>query len=148
MNHRYLEWTLAGALLLGGGGVFAETSTTVEGYTIHHNALTTDMLEPQIATAYGIQRSKNRGMLNVSVIKEVPGTTGQSVQATVRTQARSLSGQRWDLPMREIKDGDAFYYIADFLVQNQESLDFDIAVTPPGAAKPLSAHMSHQFFTD
>ena len=64
MNHRYLEWTLAGALLLGGGGVVAETSTTVEGYTIHHNAPTTDMLEPQIATAYGIQRSKNRGMLN------------------------------------------------------------------------------------
>ena len=60
----------------------AENSTTAGGFTIHHNAFTTSTLTPEVAKAYGIQRSKFRGMLNVSVIKEKEGTTGTSVPAT------------------------------------------------------------------
>ena len=59
----------------------AENSTKDNGYTIHHNAITTDMLTPEIAREYGLIRSRNRAMLNVSVIKQVPGTTGQPVSA-------------------------------------------------------------------
>lgn len=144
----YLSLILGGALALTlAVEAPAETSTQVAGYTIHHNALTTDMLDPQVARTYGLQRSSNRALLNISVIKEVPGTTGQSTPAKVTTQARNLLGQTWEIPMREIKDGDAFYYIADFLVKNEDTLEFAIAVTPSGQSQPLQVKMTQQFFT-
>ena len=44
-------------------------TTEVNGYTIHHNAFTTDTLNPEVAKTYGLQRSKYRGMLVVTVLK-------------------------------------------------------------------------------
>ncbi|MGD9393318.1 MAG: DUF4426 domain-containing protein, partial [Chromatiales bacterium] len=81
---------------------FAENSTKDNGYTIHHNAITTDMLTPEIAREYGLIRSRNRAMLNVSVIREVEGTTGQPVQAEVRASSTNIIGQQRRLKMREI----------------------------------------------
>lgn len=148
MNPRTLNFTLAGALTLTLGVALAgDTSTRVDGYTIHHNAITTDSLSPQVASRYGIQRSSNRALLNVSLVKEAPGTTGQSTPAKVATRAQNLLGQHWVIPMREIKDGDAYYYIADFPVQHEDSIEFIISVTPTGQPKPFEVKMTQQFFT-
>ncbi len=120
----------------------AENATHIQGYTIHHNALTTDSLAPQVAKAYGIQRSKNRGMLNVSVLKDKEGSIGESVKAT----AANLSGQSRVIDMREVMDGDAVYYMGDFRVSNQETLNFNLTVNPMGAGS-YNAKQSQQFFT-
>ena len=117
----------------------AENATQVPGYTIHHNALTTDSLSPQVAKAYDIQRSKNRGMLNVSVIKAQPGSTGRSVRAKIKATATNLTGQTRDIPLREVHDGDAIYYIGDFRVADQ--------VAPNGDSKAYGARLTQQFFT-
>ncbi len=149
MNHRTPCHLLAAALTLAiAAPAIAQTSTAADGYTIHHNAITTDTLDPKIALTYGLQRSKNRALLNVSVVKEAPGTTGKSTPAQVATKAKNLLGQSWEIPMREIKDGDSYYYIADFLVKNQDTLEFDISVTPAGQSKSYKAKMSQQFFTE
>ncbi len=124
----------------------AENATRVQGYTIHHNALTTDSLAPQVAKAYGIQRSKNRGMLNVSVLKDKEGSIGESVKAKVEATATNLSGQSRVIDMREVMDGDAVYYIGDFRVSNQETLNFNLTVNPMGAGS-YNAKLSQQFFT-
>jgi hypothetical protein len=126
----------------------AENATRVPGYTIHHNALTTDSLSPQVAKAYNITRSKSRGMLNVSVLREVPGTTGQPVKARVSVHASNLSGQVKTIELREVEDGEAVYYIGDFRVANQETLNFEVAVTPAGTDTRFVARLSHQFFTE
>lgn len=43
---------------------------------IHYNALRTDELAPEVARAYGIERSANRVMLNVSLLrKDAEGRT-------------------------------------------------------------------------
>ena len=137
----------ASALLLAPLSVLAENSTKVPGYTIHHNVLTTDVLTPTVARTYQIRRSKNRAMLNVSVVRDVPGTTGQSVSADVQAVAINLMGQRQQLPMREIREGDAVYYISDFLVANRERLNFDLAVKPEGSNEVFAAKLSEEFFT-
>ncbi len=148
MRPTALSYTLAGTLSLSLGVTAAdETSTRVDGYTIHHNAITTDSLSPQVASSYGIQRSTHRALLNVSLIKEVQGTTGQSTPAKVTTHAQNRIGQHWDIPMREIRDGDAYYYIADFPVKNEDSIDFFISVTPAGQPKAFQVKMTQQFFT-
>ena len=135
-------------LVLGSTALLAENSTRIPGYTIHHNALTTDSLPPQVANAYDIRRSKNRAMLNVSVIKDVPGTTGQPVGAAVKVVAKNLMGQGRDIPMREIREGEAVYYIGDFLVSNREQLRFELEVTPEGERVAHTASLTQEFHTD
>ena len=127
---------------------FAENSTQTNGYTIHHNALTTDTLSPQVASAYGIQRSRNRGMVNISVIRDEPGTTGTPVSAEVELVARNLLGQERDIPLREVREETAIYYIADFPVSNREQLVFKIEALPEGGAYALHATFQQEFFTD
>ena len=126
----------------------AENATHVGGYTIHHNALTTDALSPQVAKAYNIQRSKGRGLLNVSVIKDQPGGLGQPVKAMVKASATNLNGQLRDIDLREVDDGGAVYYIGDFRVANQEVLNFSLQVTPNGAGQTYTAKLSQEFFTE
>lgn len=135
------------ALAFIGTSVFAETSTKVDGYTIHHNALTTDILTPEIARAYRIPRSRNRGMLNVSVIKTEEGTTGKAVAADVRAYSTNFMGQITPIRLREIREGDAIYYIGDFLVRHGETLNFTMEVRPAGEASFYTAKMSQEFFT-
>lgn len=125
----------------------AENVTRTAGYAIHHNALTTDSLPAQVASAYGLQRSSSQGLLNVSVIKEEPGRPGQAVRADVKAVARTLWGQMREIKLREIVEDKAIYYIGDFPVSHLEMLRFDLEVMPEGARYPLNATMRHEFYT-
>jgi hypothetical protein len=142
----FTPWILAISLLapLSAG---ADNSTSADGYVIHHNAFTADTLDPAVAQRYGIQRSKQRGVINVSVIKEKAGTTGLPTAARVEVDATNQNGQKQRVPMRELKDQEAVYYIGEFPVQHQETLNFAIEVTPQGAGKAIKAATSQQFFT-
>ena len=139
--------TLICALLLPLTGS-AENSTRASGYTMHHNAIPTAALTPAIATGYGITRSKYRGLLNVSVIKDVAGTTGQPVTAIVKANATSLLGKTRPISMREIREGEAVYYIGEFPIIDRETLSFELEITPAGLQKPISASLTQQFFVD
>ncbi len=134
-------------LLLLGTASMAENSTSIPGYTIHHNAILTSDLLPDVAKSYNIRRSTNRAMLNVSVIKEVAGTTGEPVTAKVSATGKNTRGQIRNIPLREIKETGAVYYIGDFLVENQETVEFTIEVTPKGESKTHTATIKQQFFT-
>lgn len=129
-------------------GAWAENATQVNGYTIHHNALTTDSLSPKVASAYSIQRSKGRGMVNISILKDKENSTGTPVAGNVKLSSRNLIGQKRDIPLREIREGEAIYYIADFPVGHREQLVFDVEVLPEGGHYPLAATFQQEFFTD
>ena len=141
-----IPWLLAISLLAPLAAA-AKDSTVADGYVIHHNAFTADVLDPAVAQRYGIQRSKQRGVINVTVIKEKPGTTGMPTAARVEVSAASLTGQNLRVPMRELKEQEAVYYIGEFPVQDQETLDFAIEVTPEGTSKGIKARARQQFFT-
>jgi hypothetical protein len=128
--------------------VMAENSTQAGQYTIHHNAFTADTLNPDVALAYGFQRSKHRGLLNVSVIKEQAGTTGTSTPAAVDVDIVNLTGQKSRIPMREIKDKDAVYYMGEFPVYNRQTINFEINVKAQGATESHSVKMSQEFYTE
>jgi len=126
----------------------AENATRTGGYTIHHNVLTTDNLPAQVATAYGLTRSTSRGLLNISVIRDQPGTMGTPVRARIKAFARNLFGQMRTFEMREIIEDKAVYYIADFPVAHRELMIFEFEVLPEGGRYPLRATMRHEFYTD
>ena len=147
MRTRMLPALLALLAGLGLRPALAENATKIPGYTIHHNAITTDQLAPDVARSYGIQRSRNRGLLNVSVIKDVPGTTGTAATATVKATSRNLQGLIRELPMREVRDGTAVYYLGEFPVEHQETLSFTVQVRPQGETTSYTAELSQEFFT-
>lgn len=146
---RFLTATLCSAmLLLLAPFAVAENATRTGGYAIHHNAMTTDSLPAPMATAYGIQRSKSRALLNVSVIREEPGTIGTPVHADVRAVARNLFGQTRPIELREVVEDRAIYYIGTFPVTHREILTFDFEVLPRGGRYPLRATMRQEFYTN
>ena len=135
------------ASLLFSWNLFAENSTTAGEYIIHHNALTTDTLTPQIASAYQIQRSKSRGMVNIAVLKTDSAGKPQPVSAKVTLASRNLVGQIRDIPLREIRQAEAIYYIADFPVADREHLHFKTTVLAAGQTYPIEASFQQQFYT-
>lgn len=116
-------------------------------YVLHFNALSTDQLTPEVAKAYDIVRSKNRALLNISVVKKVEGTTGQPVPATVTALVVNDTGQMKDSKLREIRDGEAYYYVADFAVSNAETLVFTVNATPEGESSPFSVRFTRTFYS-
>ena len=49
------------------------TNADIGNHIVHFSAQSTDQLPPEVARAYNIVRSKNRAMLNVSVLREEDG---------------------------------------------------------------------------
>lgn len=137
---------LLGALLAG--PIQAENATRLGNYTIHHNAFTSEVLAPQVAQAYGIQRSTSRGMVNITVMRDKAGTMGEPVTAQIELQARNLMGQkREDVRLREVREANTIYYIADFPVAHREHLVFDMEVIPEGETSALHARFDQEFYT-
>jgi hypothetical protein len=149
MNPRriILSWVLGTALLFPLTGT-AENSKDFGQYVVHFSALATDVLPPQVAREYRITRSQNRGMINITVLKKVLGSPGQPVHARVTATAQNLVGQHREIRMREIREGNAIYYIGEFRVANEETLRFNVQARPQGTPDHLEVQFSQDFYTN
>ena len=136
-------------LLIGSGlqAVATPASKTFGDYTVHLNAFNSDTLKPSMAKAYNIIRSKNRGLLTISVVKNSMSAATIPVKAKVVANATNLTGQLKNIQIREINDGGSVYYISEFQVADKEVLDFTIHVTPDHNGGPYTIEMRQQFFT-
>jgi hypothetical protein len=121
------------------------TSADIGAHVIHFSAQSTDELPPEIAKAYNILRSKNRAMLNVSVIRKADKVP---VTAEVTVKTVNLTGQLKNVTMRQINEQEAIYYIGETAVANRETLVFDITVIPDGEQQPSNVRFKRQFYTD
>ncbi|HEY6642407.1 DUF4426 domain-containing protein [Povalibacter sp.] len=123
-----------------------ETFKDFGNYEVHFNALRTDTLTPDIARSYGIQRSKNRVMLNVTLLgKEAEHAPRKPMNATVQVDTYNLNGQLKNLEMRRVAEGDAIYYIGETSISGSEILVFDIKVTPEGQSGTLEVKLKREF---
>ncbi len=124
------------------------TSADIGDYVVHFSAQSTDQLPPAVARAYNIVRSKNRAMLNVSIIRK---SDKLPVAGNVTVKTVNLTGQLKNITMRKIEEpGEtvAIYYIGETPVANRETLVFDIRVTPEGAGKASDVRFKREFYTD
>lgn len=112
--------TLAAGLLLS-LSVAAEQKITSGALDIHYIVFNSSFLQPDIAKASGLERSKNVAVLNVSPLRD-----GKGEKSTVTGQMLNLMSQSKTLQFREIDEGDAVYYIAQFPIDGRELLKFDI----------------------
>lgn len=122
-----------------------ESSSDIGDHVVHFSAQLTDQLPPEVARAYNILRSKNRAMLNVSVLES---SSGKPVSATVTVKTVNLTGQLKNVVMRKIQEQEAIYYIGETPVANQETLIFDISVVPEGVSEVSNIRFKRQFYTN
>lgn len=127
---------------------YAEQFRTFGEYTIHYSAFTTDTLSPEVAKQYQIPRSKNRAMVNISVVRNDDGLFGKPVRAKIEGAARNLSEQLRTLQIREVLSDDAVYYIAETPIANQETLKYDFQITPEGEQTAYQISFQEQFYTN
>lgn len=120
-------------------------STASNGYTVHYNAMPSTQLTPEIATRYGITRSSNRALLNVSVMKGPRASEAVAVPARIEATAINPAGQRQALNLREVRDRGAIYYLGDARIEERDELVFELVVTPEGGA-PINARYRQEFW--
>lgn len=133
--------------MIHAGIVSAETSQSFGEFTVHYNAFNSDVLQPSMAEAYGIVRSKNRGMLTVTIIKKEPGSMGKPIRAAVTASASNLTGQFRKFDIREIDEGTSIYYMSVFHVAHEEMLDFVLQILPEGESQSHTVKFRQQFYT-
>lgn len=122
---------------------WAERKHSFGEYDIHYIAFNSGFLQPEIASAAGLVRSKTQGVLNISVLK-----AGKPSAALVSGTVKNLLGQDRSLTFKQLKEGeDAIYYLAQFPFDSRETLRFNLTVQPMGE-EPVSFNFTQEFFPD
>ncbi len=125
-----------------------ESFVNAGDYEMHFNAVRSDQLTADIARAYGIERSKNKVLLNVSVLNHVNGNTA-ATEAGITVLARNLNNQVKDLPLRRVTEGSAIYYIGETDIgSGAETLVFEINAVPNGSNNTITAKLTREFFAN
>ena len=123
----------------------AENMKKMDGLNIHYIALGSAFLTPEIAKAYGIERSRYKGLVNISVLDNTQaGNPSKTV--FINGKARNDVGQIKSLEFTEVKEGDAVYYLAQVSYTNKETIYFDINITDKG--KQHNLKFSQKFYVD
>ncbi|HEY8519587.1 MAG TPA: DUF4426 domain-containing protein [Gammaproteobacteria bacterium] len=125
-----------------------EGSRDFGDYVVYFNSLKTDQLTPEIAQDYGIVRSPNRALLTVSIHRKQDGGPGIPTTGAVTASAVNLNGQLKNMTLREIREGEAIYYIGELAITDGEVLIYTIDVTPTNDPSRYTVRFQKQFFID
>ncbi|WP_434673031.1 DUF4426 domain-containing protein [Pseudomonas sp. R1-15] len=101
----------------------AERKEVFGDVTVHYNTFNSTFLTPDIAKAAELIRSKNKGVINVSVLKG-----GKPLIAQVSGTVKDLTSKTVTLTFRQVTEPGAIYYIAQYPVDQQETRTFEIKV--------------------
>ncbi|HLA32217.1 MAG TPA: DUF4426 domain-containing protein [Pseudomonas sp.] len=120
----------------------AERKQSFGDLDVHYSAFNSSFLQPEVAAASGLVRSKNQGVVNIAVLK-----TGKASTATVSGEVKDLVGRSHPLSFKQISEGAAIYYLAQFPFDQREMLRFTINLTAAdGVAR--SFEFNQEFFPD
>lgn len=105
----------------------AEQKETVGNFDIHYMALGSTFLTPSIAKSYGIKRSSYTGIINIAVL-DISEANKPAVPVEITGVANNLLDARINLTFKEIREGDAIYYIAEVPYRDDQEINFNIAI--------------------
>ena len=111
------------ALLLTPWATQAEQKVTLGQWDVHYIVVNTSFLTPDVASQYGIVRSKYSALVNVSVLNS-ESLEAQNIAAS--GTATNLLGNAQPLRFKKVTEGDAIYYLATFPFENADTYRFSI----------------------
>lgn len=124
----------------------AQSTTEADGFVMYANAIPSLDLAPGVARRSGLTRSRNRALLNIAVRRALPEGGDVAVRADISATAINLGGQRQLLALREVREADAIYYLAEPRIAEGEALTFEVDARPEGASTVLQARFRQAFF--
>lgn len=101
----------------------AERKKSFGDLDVHYIAFNSSFLQPEIAAASNLVRSKTQGVVNISVLK-----AGTPITASVTGEVKDLVGRSQPLTFRQVKEGAAIYYLSQYNFTQRELLRFTINV--------------------
>jgi hypothetical protein len=123
------------------------TSQTFGDYTVFYNVFHSTDIPAKVAETYKLVRGRDRALLNISVVKTENGQTSLGLPAKVSGDTKNLMQQKQALKFIEINEGDATYYLAPFVFNNEELLHFSAQVTPTDG-QPLNITFNRTLYTE
>ncbi|WP_373292840.1 DUF4426 domain-containing protein [Shewanella algicola] len=109
------------------GVAHAEQKQQVGNFDIHYMALNSTFITPQVAKTYGIERSGYNGLVNITVLNtQLPDNP--AVEVEISGIANNLIDARMNLDFKEIREGNAIYYIAEVPFRDDQEVNFTVAI--------------------
>lgn len=109
---------------------------------VHYSVFNSSFLQPDVAAAAGLTRSKTVGVLNIAALKD-----GKGQAAKVSGTLKNLLGQTSELKFKQVLESGAVYYLAEFPLRQREMLTFSIQVQI-GDAAPHTLTFNQEVFPD
>lgn len=109
----------------------AENMKKFDNLEVHYIGLPTTVLQPDIASTYGIERSRYLGFINITVL-DTSLADKKAISVGISGTATNLVGQQSNLEFAEVKEGNAIYYIAQVKYPNDENFRFNIIINDDG----------------
>ena len=122
------------------------TTETFGEYTVHYTVFNSTDIPAKVAEAYKLVRGKDRALVNISLTKTENGATSLGLPAQISGKTRNLMQQQQTLKFIEINEGEAVYYLAPFVFNNEEVLHFDIQAIPAASAKPFKVTFNRTLY--
>lgn len=119
----------------------AERKQSAGDLDVHYSVFNSSYIQPDIAAAAGLVRSKTQGVVNVAVLK-----SGKPSTAVVAGQFKDLLGKQHALNFREVTDAGAIYYLAQFPIASREVLNFTLDVRQGDTPQRIT--FSQEMFPD
>jgi len=113
-------------------------------YTVYLNTSYTRDISNKIATKYGIEKSNNRIMLNVSILNN---QSKKSVESDIIANATNLLGQKKALKEMKFIENNSVSYAFFSDISNQETLIYNLSISPEQKYSK-EIQYTNKFFTD
>ena len=117
---------LAWAALLAPGIAAGEQMQRFGDFAAHYVVFPSTFVSAEIAHQYGLRRGPGLAIVNVSVLDKA----GKGTACAITGHSKNLLGQLSPLTFKEVREGDAVYYLAEVRHADQEVLRFSLTITP------------------
>ena len=111
---------------------------------IFYSAFPSTVIPAEIASASGIIRGVDRGVVNIAAVKKL----GTGLPIIIYGEFSNIMQQTKKLDFTEIQEGSTVYYIAPFEFDNEDFLTFKIRVKTDSAAPAYAFKFQKIMYVD
>ncbi len=144
---RIAKVMLISAIALVSQPLLAEQYVAYGNYEMHYNAFNSTFIQPNVAKNIGLQRSKRKALINVSVLK-VDGVEKTPVTAHVTGKAHNLIEQSQDLKFKKVDEGNAIYYLGQFGFSDGQVMRISLDVQPDPNQPAYTIQFEDKFYEE
>lgn len=112
----------------------------IELYSV---AVPTMELTAEAAKNYNVERSPNRGLLTVTLVKKVKSGKSETLPGQVYAGAINLRNNLSNIPIRQVQEGNSVYYLGEFQVTTPDTLRFLVNANVMG--KTMKSEFAREF---